>query len=146
MNVLVAVDLSDSSSVIIDYAKSLVNAFSGKIWLLHVAEPEPEFVGYQPDPPVMRDVTAKKFHEEHLQLQEYSQALRSGGLECTALLVQGATIETIHKEAEKLNINMIIVGSHGKGAISRLLLGSTSEGVIYKSSIPVLVIPTHGRN
>jgi len=146
MQLLVAVDFSDSSRIVIDYVTELVKAVSGKIWLLHVAEPDPEFVGYDVDPPEMRDVIARRFHKEHQQIQHLSQELRSKGLDCEALLIQGPTVETILHESRKLSVGMVIVGSHGKGILKHLLVGSTSEGVLHQSSIPVLVVPTHGRN
>ena len=142
---LVAVDFSGSSRRVIDYAKDLARVLAAKVWLLHVAEPDPEFVGYEVDPPVMRDTVARRFHKEHQELQLVSQELRSQGLECEAILVQGPTIETILHEVEKLSVDMVVIGSHGKGVLRHLLVGSTSEGVLKKSSIPVLVVPTHGR-
>jgi nucleotide-binding universal stress UspA family protein len=145
MKLLVAVDFSDSSQLIIEYVKELAKVVSGKIWLVHVAEPDPEFVGYEVDPPEMRDAVARRFHKEHQQLQQLSQELRSEGVECIALLVQGPTVETILREIEKLSVDMVVIGSHGKGLLRHLLVGSTSEGVLKKSSIPVLVVPTHGR-
>ena len=45
MKLLVAVDFSDSSRTVIDYGKDLAKALSEKIWLVHVAEPDPKFVG-----------------------------------------------------------------------------------------------------
>ncbi len=146
MQLLVAVDFSDSSQTVIEYVKDLAKSLSGKIWLLHVAEPDPEFVGYDVDPPEMRDVIARRFHKEHLQIQQLSQELRSKGLDCEALLIQGPTVETILRESKKLSVDMVVVGSHGKGILKHLLVGSTSEGVLQKSSVPVLVVPTHGRN
>jgi len=145
MQLLVAVDFSDSSRLVIDYVKDLAKALSGKIWLLHVAEPDPEFVGYEIDPPVMRDSVARRFHQEHQHIQQLSQELRSKGCACEALLIQGPTVETILREIEKLSVDMVVLGSHGKGILKRLLVGSTSEGVLHQSSVPVLVVPTHGR-
>ncbi len=145
MKLLVAIDFSDSSQKLIEYVKELGKVVSGNIWLLHVAEPDPEFVGYEVDPPEMRDAVARRFHKEHQQLQQLGLELRSEGMDCVALLVQGPTVETILREIEKLSVDMVIVGSHGKGMLRHLLIGSTSEGVIQKSSIPVLVVPTHGR-
>ncbi len=146
MELLVAVDFSDSSQQIVEYVRELGKVLSGKIWLLHVAEPDPEFVGYEVDPPEMRDTVAKRFHKEHQQLQQLGLGLRSEGLDCVALLVQGRTVETILREIEKLSVDMVILGSHGKGILRHLLMGSTSEGVIQKSLIPVLIVPTHGRS
>jgi len=145
MQLLVAVDFSDSSRIVIESVKNLAKAVSGKVWLLHVAEPDPEFVGYDVDPPEMRDAVARKFHREHQHIQELSKELRAKGVDCEALLIQGPTVETILRESEKLSVDMVVLGSHGKGILRHILLGSTSEGVIQKSSVPVLVVPTHGR-
>ena len=114
MQLLVAVDFSDSSRIVIEYVTDLANVVCGKIWLLHVAEPDPEFVGYDVDPPEIRDVIARRFHKEHLQIQQLSQELRSKGLDCEALLIQGPTVETILRESKKLSVDMVVVGSHGK--------------------------------
>ena len=146
MKLLVPVDLSDSSRLVINRAKELAQALSAKIWLLHVADPDPDFIGYESDTQSLRDGVAEKFHKEHSELQQFSQELRSIGLDCVALLIQGPTVETILNEAGKLSVDVIAIGSHGKGAMKRFLVGSTSEGVLHKSVVPVLVIPTHGRS
>lgn len=145
MKLLVAVDFSDSSRKVLDYVKDLAKAVSGKIWLLHVAEPDPDFVGYEVGPSEVRDAVARRFHQEHQQLQQLSQELRSKGSACEALLIQGPTVKTILREIEKLSVDMVVLGSHGKGLLRHILVGSTSEGVLQKSSIPVLVVPTHSR-
>ncbi|MEA3243534.1 MAG: universal stress protein, partial [Pseudomonadota bacterium] len=61
-------------------------------------------------------------------------------------LVHGATAETILKKASELDVDMIVVGSHGRGAMYQLLVGSVSEGILHNSRCPVLVVPTHKRN
>ena len=145
MQLLLAVDFSDSSQKLIECVKDWGKVVSEKVWLLHVAEPEPEFVGYEVDTPEMRDVVARRYQKEHQQLQQMSQELRSEGLDCVALLVQGPTVETILREIKNLSVDIVVLGSHGKGILKHLLVGSTSEGVLQKSSVPVLVVPTHGR-
>jgi len=142
MDILVGIDFSESAQKVIDQSAVLAHALSAKIWLVHVAEPDPAFVGYEGDPKVMRDVVANKYHEEHRQLQAIGETLRGKGLDCVALLVQGATVETILAEASKVEADMIVIGSHGRGALKRLLIGSTSEGVLHRSEIPVHIVPT----
>lgn len=142
MSILVAVDFSESSRRLIDHARSLANSYPGKIWLLHVTEPEPDFVGYRVGPQSVRDGMAQHFHEEHKQLQCWAEDLRSSGLDCTALLVQGSSASTILSEASRLGAGVIVIGSHGKGPVHRLLVGSTSEGVLRGSTVPVFVVPT----
>ncbi len=56
--------------------------------------------------------------------------------------MHGPTVETILKEASKLEVDMIVVGSHGGNAMYQLLVGSVSEGIVHKSKCPVLVVPT----
>jgi nucleotide-binding universal stress UspA family protein len=153
MNILVALDLSEASPIVIGQAKKLAKALSAKIWLLHVVNPDPELVvapvgfddaTYLQNVGEVRDAIAKEFQNEHRLLQQFSQELRSAGLDCTALLVQGSTAETILKEAAKLSADMVILGSQGKWDLERFFLGSTSEGILHKSPVPVLVVPTHG--
>ncbi len=146
MNILVTVDLSNSTEKIVKKAEEFSKALSAKLWLLHVAEPEPDFVGLDVGPQSVRDAYSKRFHADHRQIQEIAERLRKAGLDATALVVQGATVEMILKEAGKLDVDMIMVGSHGRGAMVQLLLGSVSEGVLHKSKCPVLVVPTHERS
>lgn len=145
MNLLVALDLSESSATVVEQAKALTTASAGKIWLLHVADPDPDFIGYEVGPQYIRDAAAQRFHKEHHQIQAWSEQLRASGLDCVARLVQGPTVDTILHEAKRLGANVIVVGSHGKGAVRRLLVGSTSEALLRHSTIPVLIVPTHGR-
>jgi len=155
MQLLVGVDLSEATEKIVKKAEELAKELSAKVWLIHVTKPEPAdlyLAGHEPDrienkadPQLVRDSIAKRFHNEHRQIQEFADRLRKTGLDTTACLAQGATVETILKEASKLDIDIIVVGSHGRGAMHQLLVGSVSEGVIHGSERPVLVVPTHKR-
>lgn len=140
-NLLVLLDLSTSTAAVLRAAKVWAGRLSAKVWLLHVAAPDPDFVGYELDTPTMRDVVAKRFHDEHRQLEAAARELRTAGLDTTSLLVQGPTVEAILKEAAKLQADAIIAGSHGHGAIHDLLVGSTIREVIRHSTRPILLIP-----
>ena len=65
MKLLVAIDLAASTGKVLDEARSIAKAHAANVWLLHVAEPEPEFVGMDVGPQYERDALAKKFHKEH---------------------------------------------------------------------------------
>lgn len=155
MKLLVGVDLSEPTEKIVKKAEEIAKALAAKVWIIHIVKPEPADLyigGHDPDstgvgmdPQSFRDSLAKRFHDEHRQTQEIADRLRKAGLDTTALLVLGDTVETMLKEASKLDVDMIVVGSHGRGAMHQLLMGSTSEGVLHKSECPVLVVPTHER-
>lgn len=146
MNILVCVDLSDSTEEILKRIEELCRPLNAKVWLLHNALPEPEMIEFKVDPIEARECLAKKFHDQHHQIQELAERFRKSGVDATALLVHGKTVDTILTEAADLDIDVIVVGSHGHGAMYQLLVGSISEGVLQRSSRPVLVIPTHERD
>ena len=139
--ILAAVDFSPVSDAVVEQAAALARAFGGTLWLLHVAAPEPDFVGYEPGPQSVRSSVAAELRDDHRRLQERSAALRADGLDCTALLVQGSTPETIVREAERLDSDLIVLGSHGHGALRRALLGSVSEHVLHHAGRPLLILP-----
>lgn len=141
MKILVAVDFSSVTSRVMEIARDLAARTTSHVYVLHVAEPEPDFVGYDTGPDVVRDQVAEEFHREHRQVQALADNLRTGNVGATALLIQGSIVETIVREAERLDADIIVVGSHGHGAVFDLLVGSISEGLVRKSTRPVLVVP-----
>lgn len=145
MKVLICIDLSDSTEKILTHTHKLTRSLSGQLYLLHVADPEPDFIGLDVGPQSVRDSLSNEYHQEHKDLQEIARELRGNGVNTTALLIQGPTIETILKESQKLGVDMIVMGSHGHGAIHDLLVGSVSKGVLHKASCPVFIVPTHSR-
>lgn len=145
MKILVCVDLSESTEIIVNKIEQLAKSLSAEVWLLHNAEPAPDIVEFKADPLAARESLARKFHDEHRQIQELADHMRKAGINTTALLVHDKTVEAILQEASDVEADLIVVGSHGRGAMYQLLVGSVSEGVLHKSPLPVLVIPTHKR-
>lgn len=141
-HILATIDFSEISDAIVDQAAQLAEAFTATLHLIHVAAPNPDFAGYEAGPQVVRDARAQELRDEHQRLSDYAANLRERNIDAKALLVQGPTVETILNEARSLNVDLIIVGSHGKGAFYRALLGSVSEGVVRGATQPVLVIPS----
>jgi nucleotide-binding universal stress UspA family protein len=141
VSLLVALDFSAVTDDQLEIVQRLA-APNREIYLLHVAEPDPDFVGFEAGPEEVRDQVAREFHQEHEQIQSLAGRLRDRGHQVTALLVQGPTIETILREADKVGAEVIVVGSHGRGKLFDLVVGSVSAGVIRKSPVPVLVVPT----
>jgi nucleotide-binding universal stress UspA family protein len=139
--ILVAVDLSEATNKVMRVTEYLAKATEGEVRLLHVAEAEPDFVGYEAGPEVVRDQVAKEFREEHRKVQEHADALRQAGVGAKGLLIQGPIIETVLGEAKRFEADLLIVGSHGFGALYDLLVGSSSRGILKDTNIPVLVVP-----
>ena len=140
-NILVAIDFSDLTQKVIEQGKMMACAFDCKLWLIHIAAPEPDFVGYSTGPQFRRDLRAETLHDEHKYLQNKADELRKQGVDVTTLLIQGETVESILQEALKLEADSIIIGSHGRSALSKTLMGSVSEGIVRCAPCPVTIVP-----
>ena len=140
-NILVPVDFSPVTMTVLKQAENVSRCMGGKIWLIHVAAPDPDFIGLSIGPQHVRDWRAEQLHEEHRGIQKMALELEERGVDVTPILVQGPSIETILNETEKLNIDMIIMGSHGHGALYSVLVGSVCEGILHRAKCPVMIIP-----
>jgi nucleotide-binding universal stress UspA family protein len=150
MKLLAAIDFSDTTAQLLAHCSRLCEALQAEIYLIHVAEPNPDHIAYDYDPAAVytidpseiRDSIAERFHQQHRDLQQYAEEMRAKGIQCTALMIQGPTVDSLLKEADKLKTDFMVAGTHGKGLLSRVLLGSTSEELVRRSSIPVHLVPT----
>ena len=140
-NILTAIDFSDMAQTVVRTAAELARTDGAHLWLVHVAAPNPDFVGYEAGPVHVRDDRAKTLHREHQTLQVSAQWLRDAGIEVTPLLVQGNTAETLLKLAQKHHADAIVIGSHGHGSIRKWLGGSVTQAVLKQAVCPIVIVP-----
>lgn len=140
-NILVAIDFKGNAQLLIDKAALFAEKFDSKVWIIHIAAPDPDFVGFSVGPEYIRDNRASELREEHRELQGYSEELEKKGIESEGLLVQGATIEMLLLEAKKLKIDLIISGYQDHSFFYKALYGSVPNSLIKASNIPVLIVP-----
>lgn len=142
-NLLVALDLNSPkhTETIIEHTIKLAKAFDAKSWLIHIAQPDPEFVGYEVGPQYIRDEIAEEFRGEHRQIQRVADKVKNAGLECDGLLIQGPTEDIILEEIKKLDIDMLIMGNKKKGFFQEVFVGSVTNDLIKDSAIPIYLIP-----
>ncbi|NNF42194.1 MAG: universal stress protein [Phycisphaerales bacterium] len=143
-NIVVAIDFTDATESLISTAAKFARGFGGKIWLVHVAAPDPDFVGLDVGPEAVRAAVAKEIREEHKLLQTRADDIAVTGIEVTPILVQGTVATKILEEARRLDADLIVMGSRGLGAIKRAFLGSASEAVLHDAPCPLLVVPEPG--
>lgn len=142
-NILVPIDLSEVTQPVVSYALQIAGAFNARVWLLHVAQPHPDFTAINLDAgKAWRNVQVASYHQA---FKDIAETLVEAGNDVTPVLIQGPVVESIHETARSIQADLIVLGSHGHGALYDLLVGSTSEGVIRHSSIPVTVVPAPQR-
>lgn len=140
-NILVTIDFDDESNVILNKAIEIAQKFNSKIWLIHVAAPNPDFVGYEVGPQYIRDFRASELRREHELIHEYTVKLKEKNIESEGLVIQGATVDMVIEESQKLNIDLLVIGHHKHNFLYKVFIENTEDQIINHSQIPVLVVP-----
>jgi len=138
--VLACVDLTESSERVLGCARSLAEP-DGQLVILHVAAPEPDFVGYGVGPQSVRQSVALELRNEHYQVQQLAAAVQAPGLSVTPLTVQGVAVEKILDHAERLAVDFIVLATKGHSALHDWVVGSVARGVVKSTSRPVVLVP-----
>ena len=139
--ILTCVDFSEVTDAVIAYTCTLAALAGAEVRLLHVAAPNPDFVGYEAGPDTVRKQVAHELRDEHRKLEALAERVREGNVRAGCLMVQGATVETILEQARRFRANVVIIGSHGHSRLRHLIAGSVAQGVLRESTVPVLVVP-----
>lgn len=139
--VLASVDFSELTQPVVKQAGEIAKNADAELWLLHVAPPEPDFAGHQLMRKVVEGEVPKKLGEQHQRLKELERELLERGVRVRTLLVQGEPVACILEEARILDVDCIVLGSHGRGALYRTFVGSVCEGVLRDSPCPLLILP-----
>lgn len=140
-NILVAVDLDASSQLLINTAAEQAEKFNAKVWVLHIADPEPDFVGNKAGPQYVRDYLVEEIKKEHKLIRQYTEELIAKGIVADGLLIQGPTVKMILEEIEKLQIDLLIIGHQRRSLLFKIFIGDNHTALVNKSTIPVLVVP-----
>ncbi|MFN3429799.1 MAG: universal stress protein [Candidatus Sericytochromatia bacterium] len=145
MKILLTTDGSDGSHHAIREAMRLLPLKDAQVTVLAVTAPP--LVGMDPlvgygladgltnTMQLERDVEAT-----HAHLAEARRMLRDAGIQATELEREGDPAGTILETAKQLQADVIVLGSHGRNAVERLLLGSVSEAVLHRWHGAVLVV------
>ncbi|QFT54633.1 universal stress protein [Microbulbifer sp. THAF38] len=134
--ILVGLDLSEESSQVIEKAATLAEAFNAEISLMHAIEPLT--FAYGGDIPMdLSEVQDQLQRQAKEQLQKAALPLNIPAERQHVILGQPST--EIHRLAKDLDIDLIVIGSHGRHGLA-LLLGSTSNGVLHGAKCDVLAV------
>jgi len=140
--IIVAIDFSDKTLRLLHEAEAMARCYSNAhVYLIHVAAPDPVFVGYEAGPSEERIFRSNKLHEEKKELEGYSVNLREAGITATPLLLQGETSKLLIEQTKHLHASLLIMGTHGKGLAKSVILGSISHDIVKKICCPILLIP-----
>ncbi|ACO03926.1 MAG TPA: universal stress protein [Persephonella sp.] len=146
--ILVGIDFSEISDSIFDSALFLGKLYNADIHLIHVIEPiSPLFQeeGFEPliqteEFQVVFEVESILKEEAKEKLERYILKGKAEGLNITSSVEIGNIAETILEISDEKEFDLIAIGSHKKGLLERVLLGSVAEKIVNKSKISTLVV------
>jgi nucleotide-binding universal stress UspA family protein len=141
VKILAGIDFSEVSNQVVSKASEYALSFNAKLWLVHVAAPDPDYVGYDVGPKVIRDQRAGVLRKEHKELQQYANECNDKGVRCIPLLVQGSTLDTLLEVLNKLNVDLIVIGSHNNSSLYDFVVGSIKNELFHKAKTPILLVP-----
>jgi len=140
-NILIALDFEAQTNKILSQAENLAQAFGAKIWLVHVVAPDPDFVGYDAGPQVVREQRADELRQEHRDLEKLVHEITKRVFSAVGRLIQGHTGETLLQTANQTDSDLIVIGGHRHGWLYKMVIGSTTGALIDRANRPVLVVP-----
>lgn len=121
-NILAAIDFSEATPKILEQAETLARALDAHLWLIHSEE------------------TSTEVRQDQQNIKDLVDNIRATGIKTTGLLLEGDSAEVICSKALEVEADFILIGSHGRTGLSKLLLGSVSDAVLRKAPCPVMIV------
>jgi nucleotide-binding universal stress UspA family protein len=140
--ILVPTDFSECGNYALSYAASLARMFRASIICVHVIEPMVPTVGYSgmTEPLPIADITDQLEDSAERELPKIAERAEYAGLKTEEVIVHGEAASEIVRVAKDKNVDLIVVSSHGRTGLGRILFGSTAEAVVRHAPCPVLVV------
>lgn len=138
-NILCPIDFSPLSDIALEHASALARQFDATLHFIHVYEPvfaDGYMEGMSPAPPAPADLEPIKQRLESLCPSGKGDVQ----IECRHDLIFGFPAGSLVGYAAANDIDLIVMGTHGRSGASRLLLGSVAEAVVRAASCPVLTV------
>jgi nucleotide-binding universal stress UspA family protein len=141
-SILLPTDFSDCASYALSYATSLARQFSARIICVHVIEPVVPAVGYtgMAEPLPLADISEQLETSAERELPKIAGCEECRGLELEEVIAHGDAASEIVRVAREHDVDLIIISSHGRTGLGRILFGSTAESVVRHAHCPVLVV------
>lgn len=140
---LVPLDGSELSECSLEHVKAVAKGCQcNDVILLRVIEPDPQIadIGGVTSERWYRDAQAKVQTEVKKYISQVANKLKKEGLNTKSVIVKGRAADEILNYANKNQMDLIIMSTHGRSGVSRWVFGSVAEKVIRHSTLPILIV------
>jgi nucleotide-binding universal stress UspA family protein len=141
-NILLPIDFSEPSLTATEYALELTRRFGATLHLLHVIEDPVVYLPMFESYPMPSRAQFETYAQD--RLENWIAEEDAEGCRVELQWVHGKPFVEIIRQARDHDADLIVMGTHGRGLTSHLLLGSVAEQVVRKSSCPVLTVHPSG--
>ena len=145
--ILVPIDFSDITELVIKNAKLFAKSLDAELKLIHVFTPVlqeavHEVIMVPSNYEVIRHEIATELKSEHRKILEIKQELINENIRARAFLLGGKVSEVIISQIEEYTPDITIMGSHGHGYVAKAFLGSVTISVLKHAKCPVIIVPS----
>ena len=146
--ILVPTDFSETADKALVYAKDLATRIGASLHLVHVFKDPYAVAAYTPEvyTPVPAEVRERAMEEVRERLLERLDADEEQQFRGSRGIVRGLVAPQIVDYAATQDIDLIVIGTHGRRGVAHLLLGSVAEHVVRTAACPVLTVRAEHRN
>ncbi len=140
--ILLPTDFSGCANYALPYAAAIARATGATIICLHVVEPIVPAVGYSglAEPMPIADISEQLEDSAEREFPQLTECDDFNGLEVEDEIVHGDPAAEIVRVADEREVDLIVVSSHGRTGLGRIIFGSTAEAVVRHAICPVLVV------
>ncbi len=141
-SILLPTDFSDCAECALPFAASLARQMGARLVCLHVVEPLLPTVGFAPvaEALPLTDLSEQFTASATRELPKIGARSECAGLDVEEMVTHGDAAGEIVRVAKKHDLDLIVISSHGRTGIGRMLFGSTAESVVRHAHCPVLVV------
>ncbi len=137
-HILVPTDFSEYANYALDYAIELAKTLEARLTVLYVLHLSSLALGEAP-PAILDDTLKAMESNAQARTQKALDRVQQAGVQCESAIVEGIPFQSIMETANDRNIDLIVMGTHGRTGLTHALMGSVAEKVIRMAPCPVLV-------
>jgi nucleotide-binding universal stress UspA family protein len=137
--ILCAVDFSEYSRQVADYARSMAEKFDAKVICLYAAPSLNQYVGFHVPPSSIESFVGEIVTGAEETMNNFINE-NFEGVNVEGRVVTGYAAEEILGVSDGEDVDMVVMGTHGRRGIDRILFGSVAEKVVKSAKCPVLTI------
>ncbi len=139
-NILCPVDFSEFSATAYEYARSLSRQYRAKLFVLHVAEPLLSIYRGYISPPLVEEIHARQELDAREQVRALEARFEREPVESEVIVQIGLVADSIVSFAHDREVNLVVMGTHGRRGLDRLMMGSVAERVLRRVRCAVLAV------